>query len=329
MGKNILVLGGAGYIGSHAALILKEKGYNPVVYDNFSTGHKELINGIECVNADIAQYDILKEVLADKNINTVMHFAANALVEESTRDPLLYYSNNVKNTVTLLEAMAETGVREIIFSSTAAVYGEPTEIPIKEEHVKHPVNTYGRTKLMVEKMLEDLNRAYGLKYVSLRYFNAAGAHPSGRIGEWHSPETHLIPLILDAAIGKRKNLKIFGTDYKTPDGTCVRDYIHVTDLIQAHISAMDFLDKGNSRGEFNLGNGKGYSILEIIKSARKVCDIDIPVQRVSRRPGDPAVLIAGAEKAFKELGWEPEVKDIDQIVSSAWKWHRFLNEELL
>jgi UDP-glucose 4-epimerase len=262
------------------------------------------------------------------NIDAVMHFAASALVEESTRDPLFYYANNVKNTITLLQAMKEAETDKIIFSSSAAVYGEPMETPIKEGHQKNPVNTYGRTKLMVEQVLADLNKDCGLKYASLRYFNAAGAHSSGKTGEWHMPESHLIPLILDAAIGKEETIKIFGTDYNTPDGTCIRDYIHVTDLVDAHIRAMESLESGEPGGVFNLGNGKGYSIREVIEAAREACGVDIPVEESARRPADPAVLIADAGRAREVLGWEPSIRDIGDIVSSAWKWHKSLNTRL-
>jgi len=328
MKKNILVLGGAGYIGSHAALILKEKGFNPFIYDNLSTGHKELVSGNTLINADISDSEALKKAFQENNIDTVMHFAASSLVEESTRDPLLYYENNVKNTITLLAAMKEVNVKKIIFSSSAAVYGEPIVTPITEAHQTKPLNTYGKTKLMIEQILEDLSRAYGLQYVSLRYFNAAGAHSTGSIGEWHAPESHLIPLVLDAALGKRDNIKIFGSDYDTPDGTCIRDYIHVTDLISAHIAALEFLDNGNNKGIFNLGNGKGHSILEVLESARRVCDVDIPALKASRRKGDPAVLIASRIKAKEILGWESEINNIDDIIASAWKWHKYLDESL-
>ena len=326
--KNILVLGGAGYIGAHAAFILKEKGYKPFVYDNFSTGHTELVLGGEYINADIADIDTLKTTLLEKNIHAVMHFAASSLVEESTREPLLYYRNNVKNAITLFEAMHQTKVNKIIFSSSAAVYGEPQRTPITEEHQTKPLNTYGKTKLMIEQILYDLSKAYGMKYVSLRYFNAAGAHSNGDIGEWHLPESHLIPLVLDVALGKREDIKIFGTDYNTPDGTCVRDYIHVEDLIEAHILAMKFLDKGNKNGVFNLGNGHGHSILDVIAAAREVCNVDISSQKVSRRKGDPAVLIASRLKAKEVLGWEPKMPDINDIVASAWKWHKKLNKQI-
>lgn len=328
MTKNILVLGGAGYIGAHAALILKEKGFKPFVYDNLSTGHTELVSDNEFIKADIADIDTLKKTLLEKNIYAVMHFAASSLVEESTRKPLLYYRNNVKNAITLFEAMNQTKVNKIIFSSSAAVYGEPSILPITEDHQTNPLNTYGKTKLMIEQILFDLSKAYGLQYVSLRYFNAAGAYNDGTIGEWHTPESHLIPLVLDAALGKREDIKIFGTDYSTPDGTCIRDYVHVEDLIEAHIAALNFLNEGNGSGIFNLGYGKGHSILEVIDAARAVCNVDITFQRASRREGDPAVLIASRLKAKEVLGWEPKITDIKDIVASAWKWHKKLNKQL-
>jgi len=319
--KNILVLGGSGYIGSHAVLEIERRGDNPVIYDNLSTGARELTRGRNIVEADIAEEAVLKETLSGEKIDAVMHFAASALVGESVEDPLKYYDNNVSRAVTLLRAMRETGVNDIIFSSTAATYGTPENTPIKETDRTAPINPYGRSKLMIEKILADCSAAYGLNYVVFRYFNAAGADKSAEIGEMHNPETHLIPLVLQAALGQRESIKILGTDYNTPDGTCVRDYIHVTDLIAAHLKAIEYLASGGKRTVFNLGNGNGFSVREIIDAAREVTGIDIPAEEAPRRPGDPDTLVASAEKAKKVLGWEPQIPHPKDIIQTAWNWH--------
>ena len=326
MGKNILVLGGAGYIGSHAVLGLKKSGYNPVVYDNLSTGHKEAARGAKFIEADIADVEKLKKVLRDENIDAVMHFAASALVGESMEDPLLYFDNNVCRAVNLFKAMIEVGVKRVIFSSTAATYGTPERVPIEEDDKIAPINPYGESKVMIEKILKDCKRAYGLNYVIFRYFNAAGADQTSLRGEVHDPETHLIPIVLQTALGQRKEVKIFGTDYNTPDGTCVRDYIHVTDLIDAHILALGYLEKGSESTVFNLGNNNGFSVREVIETARKVCGKEIPAVEAQRREGDPDTLIASSKKAKKVLGWNPKISSLEEIIESAWNWHKTFKE---
>ncbi len=326
MKKNVLVLGGAGYIGSHAVLGLKKAGYNPVVYDNLSTGHKEAARGAKFIEADIADVEKLKKVLRDENIDAVMHFAASALVGESMEDPLLYFDNNVCRAVNLFKAMIEVGVKRVIFSSTAATYGTPERVPIEEDDKIAPINPYGESKVMIEKILKDCKRAYGLNYVIFRYFNAAGADQTSFRGEVHDPETHLIPIVLQTALGQRKEVKIFGTDYNTPDGTCVRDYIHVTDLIDAHILALGYLEKGSESTVFNLGNNNGFSVREVIETARKVCGKEIPAVEAQRREGDPDTLIASSKKAKKVLGWNPKISSLEKIIESAWNWHKTFKE---
>lgn len=322
---NILVVGGAGYIGSIMCRLLKERGYNTTVLDNLSLGHRAAVgNQIGFVEGDLADNDLLKKIFTSTRFDAVMHFAAFASVGESVEDPLYYYYNNVGNTVNLLRVMKETGVKYFIFSSTAAVFGNPKEIPIVETHPQQPINPYGWSKSMVEQILKDSSHAYDFQYVSLRYFNAAGAHPNGDIGEDHRIETHLIPLILKSILGKEfggKTLKIFGTDYDTPDGTCIRDYIHVLDLAEAHILALEYLAEGGSSEIFNLGNGKGFSVLEVIRAAERVTGKKAPVKKMGRRPGDPAVLVAGSEKISRTLGWESKYAEIETIIETAWKWH--------
>ena len=321
---NILVTGGAGYIGSHCCKTLSQKGLNPVTIDNLVYGHKNFVKWGEFFKGDVGNPADLKKCLSRHQIEAVMHFAAYAYVGESVQDPLKYYENNLRNTIELLHAVLENGIKYFVFSSTCATYGNPEKTPIDEGHPLNPINPYGKTKRMIEEILADYHSAYGLNYTSLRYFNAAGADPDGEIGEDHDPETHLIPLVLDAAAAKRPSIKVFGTDYPTPDGTCIRDYIHVTDLAQAHILALKRLMNGGDSGVFNLGTGRGFSVLEIIEHARKITDKDIPVENTDRRPGDPPVLIASNEKAIAELGWNPQYADIDDIIRTAWRWHQKL-----
>lgn len=319
---NILVTGGAGYIGSHTVKELLAEGHHVVTLDNLSKGHRAAVSGGEFVRGDLQDTDLLQAALRDYDINAVVHFAADSLVGESMEQPAKYFQNNIANGLNLLNAMVRQGVRHIVFSSTAAVYGEPAEMPITEDFPKAPTNNYGLSKLMFEQILSTYEKAYGLKSVSLRYFNAAGADPAGEIGEDHNPETHLIPLVLQAALGIRNKITVFGSDYPTPDGTCIRDYIHVTDLARAHILALKALAAGERGGVYNLGNGTGFSVREVIDVARAVTGRSIPVAEGNRRPGDPPALVAGAERAVRELGWRPEYHDLRTIVETAWKWHR-------
>lgn len=319
----ILVLGGAGYIGSHTVYALIEKGEDVVIIDNLETGHIEAVHPkARFYKGDIRDRAFLDSVFEKEKIDAVIHFAANSLVGESMVDPLKYYDNNVNGTKVLLQSMIAHDIKKIVFSSTAATYGEPERVPILETDRTEPTNTYGETKLSMEKMFKWTDRAHGLKYVSLRYFNACGAHISGQIGEAHSPETHLIPLILQVPLGQRDAISIFGDDYPTADGTCIRDYIHVTDLAQAHIKAVDYLMKGNDSNIFNLGNGVGFSVKEVIDVARKVTGDKIEAKLAPRRAGDPAQLIASSEKAKTILGWKPEHDSIEEIIETAWKWHK-------
>lgn len=320
MSKNILVAGGAGYIGSHMVLFLLEKGYNPIVYDNLSEGHKEAVLGGTFIEGDLADTKKLHEVFNNFDISGVMHFAAHCYVGESVTEPRKYYQNNVFNTYNLLNTMLEHKIDKFIFSSTCATYGNPIKLPLTEDHPQNPINPYGNTKLVVEKILSDYSKAYNLNSISLRYFNASGAEPEGRIGEAHDPETHLIPNVLDAALGL-KELKIFGSDYETPDGTCVRDYIHVTDLAQAHWLALEKLLSGYKSDFFNLGNGEGYSNKQVIETAEKVTGKKIKVEMADRRPGDPPTLVGSSEKAKNILGWKPEYDSLEKILQTAWKWH--------
>lgn len=319
----ILVLGGAGYIGSHTVYALIEKGVDVVVIDNLETGHIEAVHEkARFYKGDIRDRAFADSVLDKEKIDAVIHFAANSLVGESMVNPLKYYDNNVNGTKVLLQSMVAHGLDKIVFSSTAATYGEPEKVPILETDRTEPTNTYGETKLAMEKMFKWTDRAHGLKYVSLRYFNACGAHVSGKIGEAHSPETHLIPLILQVPLGQREYISIFGDDYDTSDGTCIRDYIHVTDLAQAHILAVDYLMKGNESNIFNLGNGVGFTVKEVIDTARKVTGHEIPARIAERRAGDPARLIASSDKARQVLLWKPEHADLEEIISTAWNWHK-------
>ena len=319
----ILVLGGAGYIGSHTVYELTDAGEDVVIIDNLETGYKEAVHPkAKFYQGDLRDRAFVDSVLdQETGIDAVIHFAANSLVGESMTNPLKYYDNNLCGTKTMLESMVAHGIDKIVFSSTAATYGEPEKTPILETDRTEPTNTYGETKLSMEKMFKWVGKAHGLRFVSLRYFNACGAHKSGEIGEAHNPETHLIPLILQVPNGKREAISIFGTDYPTKDGTCVRDYIHVTDLAQAHILAVKYLMEGNESDIFNLGNGIGFTVKEVIETAKEVTQKPIKAVEEGRRAGDPAVLIASSEKAKKVLGWKPEHADLHEIIESAWNWH--------
>ena len=318
----ILVCGGAGYIGSHVNKMLHRMGYETVVFDNLVYGHREAVKWGEFVKGDLKNPDEIEAVFEQYPIDAVMHFAAYAYVGESVVDPEKYYFNNVTCTLNLLHAMRVHGCDKIIFSSTCATYGEPDKVPITEDMPQRPINPYGATKLMVERIFKDYSAAYGLKAVALRYFNAAGADPEGEIGEDHNPETHLIPLVLDAAAGKRPDVKAFGTDYPTRDGSCIRDYIHVEDLASAHVLALKYLQNGGETDFFNLGNERGTSVLEVIEAVKKVTGREFTVTLAGRRPGDPAVLVGASEKAKRALGWRPEYAEIETIVEHAWRWHR-------
>ena len=319
----ILVLGGAGYIGSHTVYELIDNGEDVVIIDNLLTGHKEAIHPkARFYKGDIRDREFLDDVFKKEKIDAVIHFAACSLVGESMEKPLKYYDNNLCGTKILLDSMVANGIDKIVFSSTAATYGEPEKVPILETDRTEPTNTYGETKLSMEKMFKWVGKAHGLRYVSLRYFNACGAHISGQIGEDHNPESHLIPLILQVPNGKREYISIFGDDYDTKDGTCVRDYIHITDLAQAHILAVKYLQSGNESNIFNLGNGVGFTVKEVIDTARKVTSHPIPAKITPRRAGDPAQLIASSEKAKEILGWKPEHNSLEEIISTAWNWHK-------
>lgn len=317
----VLITGGAGYIGSHTAAELLEKNEDIIIADNLERGHKEAVLGGKLVVGDLRDRDFLKRLFSENDIEAVIHFAAYIEVGESVANPLKFYNNNVVSTLNLLTAMSEAGVNKIVFSSTAATYGEPENTPILETDKTLPTNPYGETKLAVEKALKWADISLGIKHVVLRYFNASGAHKSGMIGEDHNPETHLIPLIIQAALGKRDDIKIFGNDYNTPDGTCVRDYIHVTDLADAHLLALEKLRKDNTSSIYNLGNGQGFSVKEVINVVREVTGKPIKEILSPRRPGDPAILIASSEKIKKELNWIPKYSDLSAIVESAWNWH--------
>lgn len=316
----ILVTGGAGYIGSHVVLALLEAGHEPITLDNLSKGHEEAVLGGKFIQADITDGGAVQQILDREGIEAVIHLAAESLVGESVVHPEKYFRTNIYGSMTLLEAMRAGGVRYLVFSSTAAVYGEPERIPIPEDHPTAPTNPYGFTKLTVEQMMAWYERAHGLRYVSLRYFNAAGSEPEGRIGEDHKPETHLIPVVLQAALGLRPEVEIFGMDYPTPDGTCIRDYIHVMDLAEAHVLALKALMEGAPSGIYNLGNGQGYSNQEVIAAARRVTGRKIPARSGPRRPGDPAVLVASSDRIQRELGWRPRYPELERIIETAWRW---------
>lgn len=318
----LLVTGGAGYIGSHTVRALLTAGYEVIVLDNFSRGHRSAIPPeVPYIAMDIANPE-LENILKEHKIEGVMHFAAHSQVGESMVHPSIYYENNVVGSYRLIEAARRAGIRHFVFSSTAAVYGEPDRIPIIETASLAPTNVYGRTKLMIEQILKDYSDSYGMHYVALRYFNAAGADESGVIGEDHTPETHLIPLVLATALGQRKEITVFGTDYDTADGTCIRDYIHVNDLAQAHVLAMKYLKEGGNSIAFNLGSGHGFSVKEIIETAKRVTGIDFPVSYGSRRAGDPSVLIASSDLIKRLLGWNPQYSNVDKIIGDAWQWHQ-------
>lgn len=317
----VLVCGGAGYIGSHINKQLHKAGYETVVFDNLVYGHREAVKWGDFVQGDLKHREAIERVFECYPIKAVFHLAAYAYVGESVTEPEKYYYNNVVNTLNLLNAMRRYGCNKIIFSSTCATYGEPQSVPIREDMPQNPINPYGATKLMVERILRDYHTAYRLKFAVLRYFNAAGADPEGEIGESHDPETHLIPLVLDAASGRRKEIKVFGTDYETEDGSCVRDYIHVYDLATAHLLALHYLEQGKESDFFNLGNEQGTSVLQVIGSVRRVTGREFKVTLTGRRPGDPARLVGSSRKAREILGWKPVYGDIDKIVEDAWKWH--------
>ena len=319
---NVMVLGGAGYIGSHAVKGLLNNNHKVIVVDSLETGHVSSVpREAEFFKCDIRDTASLDSIFDQNNIDAVIHFAANSLVGESVINPLKYFDNNVGGAISLVKSMAKHNVKSIVFSSTAATYGEPRSIPILEGDPTEPTNPYGETKLAMEKLFKWSDKAYGIKYVSLRYFNVAGADESGEIGEDHDSETHLIPLIMQVPLGKRESVSIFGTDYNTKDGSCVRDYIHVTDLVDAHILAMNYLHDGGDSDVFNLGNGVGFTVKEVIESARKVTLHPIPIVESQRRAGDPSQLIASSEKAISVLGWKPQRAELEDIIGSAWKWH--------
>ena len=326
---SILVVGGAGYIGSHMVKQLATSGADVVTIDNLSCGYRGAVKYGEFVEGDLGDPAVLDHVFNNYTIDAVMHFAAFIEVGESVTDPAKYYRNNVLNTMVLLDAMIQYGILHFIFSSTAAIFGEPEYTPIDEKHNKQPINPYGRTKLMVEQILQDYDSAYGLKSTCLRYFNAAGADPDGDLGERHDPESHLIPLILQAASGRRDDIKVFGTDYPTEDGTCVRDYIHINDLCKAHSLALEHMQQTGRSARYNLGNGRGFSVQQVIDTTREVTGRDFTVTRTDRRPGDPAVLVADSQRARQELGWQPEYDDLESIIATAWNWETsFLCKQL-
>ncbi|MFB3890581.1 MAG: UDP-glucose 4-epimerase GalE [Phycisphaerae bacterium] len=318
---NVLVTGGAGYIGSHVVRALGAAGHRCVVYDNLGGGHRPAVGGAELVVADMADGHRLRKALADGRIELVIHLAAFIEAGESMARPDKYYHNNTVNGLGLLDAMRETGVRRMVFSSTAAVYGEPARVPIEESDALAPINPYGASKLCVEHMMRSYARAFEMGFVALRYFNVAGAHPDGDIGEDHHPETHLVPLVLQVALGRRRCVQVFGDDYETPDGTCIRDYIHVCDLADAHLLAAGAIEPGQVKA-YNLGNGEGFSVQEVIKTCRQVTGHKIPAEIAPRRPGDPPRLVASSAKAMAELKWQPRFPYLKEIVGHAWQWHK-------
>ena len=317
----ILVTGGAGYVGSHTTKVLAHSGFQPVVLDNLETGHRWAARWGPLVVGDLADRGLLQAVLREYRVEAVAHFAAYTYMPESVANPRKYFRNNAANTLNLLEAMLDNGVRHIVFSSSCASYGLPESVPIREDHPQRPVNPYGESKLFVERVLDWYGQAYGLSWMSLRYFNAAAADPEGEIGEQHEPETHLIPLVIQAALGKRPFVEIYGTDYPTPDGTAVRDYIHVTDLAEAHVLALRYLANGGSSLALNLGTGKGHSVREVVQAVERVSERRVPVRETGRRAGDPPALVADASRASQVLGWRPRYPELDSIVEAAWRWH--------
>ena len=318
----ILIVGGAGYIGSHLNKEINKKGIETIILDNLSYGHRDFVKWGTFEKGDLGNIDDIRAVFKKYPIEAVMHFAAFTYVGESVEDPQKYYQNNVKNTLNLLQVMLEENVKYIVFSSTCATYGNPVEIPITESHPQNPINPYGKGKLMVETVLKDYSDAYRLKYASLRYFNAAGADPEGEVGELHDPETQLIPLILDVAAGRREDIIIFGTDYDTPDGTCIRDYIHVTDLAEAHILALEYLQNGGESDFFNLGNGNGFSVKEVIETAEEITGKHIKAAEAQRTAGDPPILVGSSTKAKETLNWNPKYDELSKIIETAWNWHK-------
>ena len=320
--EKVLVVGGAGYIGSYIIKYLSKNGYEPVVLDNFSRGHKMAVKYGKLYEGNMNNTRLLDTIFSENTIAAVMHFAAYCYVGESVTAPDIYYQNNVSSTVSLLQSMIKHNVGMFIFSSTCATYGSPLHVPISEEHSQRPINPYGRSKLMVEQILNDFYHAYGLKFICLRYFNAAGADPEGELGEDHRPETHLIPLVLQTALGMNDHVNIFGDDYKTPDGTCIRDYIHIEDLAQAHLLALERILNGAPVDVYNLGNGKGYSVKEVIEKACDITKTRIKYKISNRRQGDPAILISESKKAIKELGWKPSYNELETIIDTAWRWHK-------
>ena len=319
---NILVVGGAGYIGSHMCKYLAKHGYVPVVLDNLVYGHQESVKWGPFYKGSMNDYGLLKKIFSVHHIEAVMHFAGYCYVGESVLNPAKYYENNVSATLTLLRTMVDERVKHLIFSSSCAVYGEPIETPISENHPKAPINPYGRTKLMVETILSDFHTAHDLSFACLRYFNAAGADPDGELGEDHNPETHLIPLVLQAALSDKRVVSIYGRDYPTKDGTCIRDYIHIDDLAQAHFLVLERLLNGEVGGQYNLGNGNGHSVKEVIDVASIVTGRPIPVVFTARRAGDPSILVSSSGKAIKELGWQPRYVNLEKVIETAWLWHK-------
>ncbi|MEW4370869.1 UDP-glucose 4-epimerase GalE [Paenibacillus kandeliae] len=317
----ILVTGGAGYIGSHTVAELLERGEEVVIIDNFLTGHREALLGGKLYEGDLRDKELLATIFSENNITAVIHFAASSLVGESMQNPSKYYDNNVYGAMCLLEEMQKAGVSNIVFSSTAATYGEPDKVPIEESDRTEPANVYGETKLVMERMMSWFDKVHSIRYVALRYFNAAGAHASGKIGEDHRPESHLVPLVLQTALGQRPHISVFGDDYPTEDGSCVRDYVHVSDLADAHVKAVEYLAGGGESNVFNLGSGNGFSVKQVIETAKQVTGRDIPVVIEPRRSGDPAVLVASSAKARSVLGWTPTRDRLEDIIASAWQWH--------
>jgi UDP-glucose-4-epimerase GalE len=317
----VLVTGGAGYIGSHTAKTLAHAGFEPVVLDNLSTGHPWAVRWGPLIEADLADDELVRAVLRHYDIQAVVHFAASAYVAESVRDPSLYFRNNVKNTLSLLDAMRDTGVQTIVFSSSCTTYGVPEALPIREDHPQQPVNPYGESKLFIERALHWCGQAYGLRWVALRYFNAAGADPDGEIGERHDPETHLIPLVIEAALGRRPCVDVYGADYATPDGTAIRDFVHVTDLADAHTRALRHLMEGGTNLSLNLGTGRGHSVREVVTAVEQIAGHPVPIREAERRAGDPAALVADPRLAAETLGWRPRYAALDDVVGSAWRWH--------
>lgn len=322
MGNSVLVTGGAGYVGSHVSRELARSGYHPVVLDNLSTGNRGAVDELDLRIGELGDENFLNGLFEEFSFHSVLHFASRSLVFESVRNPQLYFEQNVGNTLTLLRVMLRHRVRRLVFSSSCAIYGLPQEIPLTEEHPQEPVSPYGQTKYLVERMLMEYDRAYGLRFVSLRYFNAAGASLDGFIGEAHHPETHLIPLVLQAALGKQPCIEVFGEDYPTEDGTCIRDFIHVEDLAAAHLQATRWLGSGGCSESFNLGSGRGHSVSKVIEKAREITERQIPVRSSSRRIGDAPILVADAGRACRSLGWKPRYSDLETILKTAWQWEQ-------